>query len=148
MSLTLWHWSVSHIDHRQTSACCACNMSETFLLSLHWSLFFGQKYRKKIVQQWLQAIPFSPFSHLLHRQGSPTPAALAAGAHHSILPFPTQPYPLIPHIHTVQPVPLTTDVYRDDRCKFCCQKRGKWVYCDGKNPKKKIFGFKTLWNVI
>ena len=53
-----------------------------------WSLFFGRKYREKIVQHMVQAIAVSPLPHLLDRKDSPAPAALAAGAGHYFLPFP------------------------------------------------------------
>ena len=61
-------------------------------LSVHFSLAINNG--KKIIQHLLQTIPFSPLPHLLDRKHSPAPVALAAGAGHSFLPFPIQPYPL------------------------------------------------------
>ena len=40
-----------------------------FFLALYWSLFIGRKYWEIKVQHMLQAIVFSPFAHLLHRDG-------------------------------------------------------------------------------
>ena len=65
-------------------------------LIVHCSL--AVNIREKLVQHLLQAIPFSPFPHLLHQKDSPAPAVLAAGAGHFFLPFPIQPHPLTPLI--------------------------------------------------
>ena len=75
-----------------------------FFLSLHWSLFFGRKYREKTVQQMMQAITFNPLPHLLNRKDSPASAALAAGAGRYFLPFP---------IHSLYHSKDKNDVSRD-----------------------------------
>ena len=98
MSWNFWHRSVSDIDHRQTSVCCACSRYGRFFLPHHWLLFFGRKYREKIVKHMVQTKAFSPLPHLLHRKDSPAPAALAAGAGHYFLHFHIQPHPFIPLI--------------------------------------------------
>ena len=61
----VWHWSISDIDHSQVPAELAVGAGR-FFLHLFWSLFFGRKYREKIVQHMLQAISFSLFPQLLH----------------------------------------------------------------------------------
>ena len=91
------HWSVSDIDHRLTGACCACSRCGTFLLPLYWSLFFGRKYREKIVQHNVRAIAVLHFP-ICAPKSCPAPAALAAGAGHFFSLTPIQPHPLSPLI--------------------------------------------------
>ena len=86
-----WHWSISISDTDHSKTVPAVHAVDA-------RCFFGHKYKNKQVQHMLQVIPFSPFSHLLRNKDSPAPAALAASAGHSLLPFPIQLHPLFPHI--------------------------------------------------
>ena len=68
----LWHWSVSDIDHRQTSARCACSRCGTFLFApslviVLWPQISG---KDSTSSTWCKPLPFLPFSHLLDRKDS------------------------------------------------------------------------------
>ena len=117
MQWNFWHWSVCPIltTHKQVSAVLAVDAGRFFLPS-QWSLFFGRKYREKIIEHLLQTIPFSPLPHLLHRKDSPAPAALAAGAGHSFLPFLIQPYSLFPIIMVGTKMP-SLETFRSNMTK-------------------------------
>ena len=70
MPWNFWNCSDSDID------------PERFCLHLHRSLFFGRKFREKIVQHLLQAIPFVPFPFVTLKKVDPH----QTGASYSLSP--------------------------------------------------------------